>query len=96
MGDDREFEVSIRYTERLGDTAYPVYYLPGDDGNLRDMDEVTLGTGEYFFLGDNRDHSRDSRAFGPVNGVRIKGKALVVYLPGPGADRWDRMGRLVR
>lgn len=40
-----------------------------------------LGTDEYFLMGDNRNHSRDSRAFGAVRRERIIGEALIRYWP---------------
>lgn len=40
-----------------------------------------LGEGEYFVMGDNRNHSSDSRAFGPVTRERIIGEALIRYWP---------------
>ncbi len=40
-----------------------------------------LGTDEYFFMGDNRNNSRDSRAFGPVTKNRIIGEAVIRYWP---------------
>lgn len=41
----------------------------------------TLGQAEYFLMGDNRDHSRDSRAFGPVPRDHIYGEAVFRYFP---------------
>lgn len=47
------------------------------------------GPDEYFVLGDNPAHSRDSRAFGPVGGERILGRVRLRVWP-PGA--WGRVG----
>jgi signal peptidase I len=45
-------------------------------------DEVwELGKNEYFVMGDNRNHSSDSRSFGPVERKFIIGEALVRYWP---------------
>lgn len=41
----------------------------------------TLTGDEYFVMGDNRQHSSDSRAFGPVERRLIVGEALVRYWP---------------
>ena len=38
--------------------------------------KITLGTNEYYVLGDNRNSSKDSRSFGPVNSSFITGKVL--------------------
>lgn len=39
---------------------------------------VRLGPGEYFVLGDNREHSIDSRTFGAVTAGQIDGRVLAV------------------
>ncbi|TAK03263.1 signal peptidase I [Patescibacteria group bacterium] len=41
----------------------------------------TLGPGEYFVMGDNRDESLDSRTFGPVARENIVGRVWVRGLP---------------
>lgn len=40
-----------------------------------------LGADEFFVMGDNRNHSSDSRAFGPVKRDLIIGEALIRYWP---------------
>ncbi len=40
-----------------------------------------LGANEYFFMGDNRNNSRDSRVFGPITKDRIIGEAVIRYWP---------------
>lgn len=42
---------------------------------------LTLGTDQYFALGDNRNHSRDSRFWGAVERKRILGKAVFIFFP---------------
>ncbi len=43
--------------------------------------KTTLGTDEYFLMGDNRDESLDSRSFGPVKRSGIIGRVWVRGLP---------------
>jgi signal peptidase I len=42
---------------------------------------VKVPEGAYFMMGDNRDHSCDSRYWGPVDNRFIKGKAWFIYWP---------------
>lgn len=62
---------------------------------------VTLAEDEVFLMGDNRNHSTDSRSdtLGPVNVGYLQGKAVFLLIPGQtpelAAREWGRVG-LVR
>ena len=48
---------------------------------LHEGETITVPDGQYFVCGDNRQHSSDSRTFGPIEKANIKGKAWIVYFP---------------
>lgn len=51
------------------------------DSYTTGRDKETLGEGEYYLMGDNRDASFDSRAFGPVPRANFTGRVWVRGLP---------------
>lgn len=48
---------------------------------LSDYPEYTVPEGRVFLLGDNRNHSQDSRSWGSVDISCVKGQALFIYFP---------------
>ncbi|MEP7292165.1 MAG: signal peptidase I, partial [Chloroflexota bacterium] len=58
----------------------PYINEPCTQGSCRDGN-WELGADEYFMMGDNRNHSSDSRVFGAVNRSFIVGEALIRYWP---------------
>jgi signal peptidase I len=49
---------------------------------------TTVEEGRYLVLGDNRDHSKDSRVWGTVRKAEIKGPAFVLYWSWDFNDGW--------
>lgn len=48
---------------------------------LKDNNEIVIPQDKYFVLGDNRQHSSDSREFGPIEKTEFIGKAYLRYWP---------------
>lgn len=63
--------------ERLDGTEHVVLDDPRLPGLTRSR--FTVEPGRYFFMGDNRDHSNDSRRWGTVSYDYLKGPAFVLY-----------------
>ena len=51
------------------------------NGFMSDVAPVTLGTDEYYCLGDNRPASRDSRYYGPFRRETILAKGAFIFFP---------------
>jgi signal peptidase I len=54
-------------------------FLPEPQRSRDQMKPFAVPAGEYFAMGDNRDHSSDSRYWGTVPRTMIKGRAFMVY-----------------
>ena len=50
-------------------------------GQTADPQGVLLKSDEYFVMGDNRNHSSDSRVFGPVRRDQIEARAWIRVIP---------------
>lgn len=93
---DIDFAAGVVYVDGVAlDEPYikePTYTTEGTQFPL------TLEEDEVFIMGDNRNHSTDSRSdmLGPVNVGYLQGKAVFLVVPGktPSTDRmeWSRIG----
>jgi signal peptidase I len=84
--------------EHLNGHTYHTYCSPyGDcDASFARMEPVKVPEGTVFLVGDHRDSSADSRAFGPVPVGRVKGRAWMALASwGRDGPRWDRLFHLV-
>lgn len=60
---------------------------------------VKIPKNSLFVMGDNRDHSYDSRYWGFVNLNEVKGKAFIIYWSWDKDSfgvRWSRLGQILR
>ena len=92
---EEENSTGLRYTVHRSPRHTNIYIQPM---------VVKVPEGHYFFVGDNRDRSSDSREWGFVPADHIKGKAKFIYYssdsdPGwftiPRRIRWERIGQFL-
>ncbi len=76
------------YSEMLGDCEHATL----DDPNKYGLPQTafTVEPGRYFFMGDNRDNSNDSRGWGTVRKQEFKGPAFILYWS------WDTSGSFLQ
>jgi len=92
-GDWRE-EPCVDFVERLDDHHFHTFCTPWFP--CGDVEPQRVPAGHVWLAGDHRDHSADSRVFGPVPVGRIKGRAWMALLSwGPHGLRWDRLFHFV-
>jgi len=87
-------EPCIDYVETLEGHLFHTHCTPGRP--CGDVIAQKVPEGTVFLAGDHRDHSADSRVFGPVPVGRIKGRARIALVSwGPSGLRWDRLFHVV-
>lgn len=57
------------------------YYIKGETYDREISFPLTVGEGELFVLGDNREGSRDSRDFGTIKIEQVEGRANFIVFP---------------
>ncbi|WP_192036669.1 signal peptidase I [Halomonas sp. YLGW01] len=77
-GSDTDQLEEVLLEESLGDATHAIYNNFRDPGPQ--MRELRVPEGHYFMMGDNRDHSNDSRYWGFVPEENIVGEAFAVWM----------------
>jgi signal peptidase I len=74
------------------------HIFPGNFQPRDNFGPVVVPPDSLFVMGDNRDHSYDSRWWGFVNLKAVQGKAFMIYWSWDKDDfgvRWDRIGKML-
>lgn len=88
-------EAAFLYQERLGHN--PHHYLDVY-GRAMPTRRFVVPPGHYFVMGDNRDHSSDSRVWGFVPERALVGKAFLIWMSfnyDPLGIRFSRIGKVI-
>lgn len=95
--DGGTYDYLLPYKERIGDNEYKI--LRSISSLNLNHHSITVPEGKYFVMGDNRDHSSDSRVWGFVDRSQLIASMQFIYFSWDSKDsqiRKDRFGLKVR
>jgi signal peptidase I len=93
---DHEKEKTL-YVENLTGVKHFMILDSDENSNLRNFGETIIPPGKLLAVGDNRDHSHDSRAWGFVPFENLKGRAMFIWFSSHDwQPRPERIGTLIQ
>nr|WP_221281932.1 signal peptidase I [Chiayiivirga flava] len=94
-GQSRDYTGHQMLREQLGEAGHDILLRPQTYYQRIGEGSWTVPEGNYFVMGDNRDHSEDSRFWEFVPERNLVGKAFLVWLSWDSGIVFERMGTVI-